>query len=78
AVVQLAARLLRVDAASATTAQLTEAEAGVLALVREGLTNAQIARRRRSSPHTVANQVATLLRKLGLPSRRAATALPLG
>lgn len=78
AVVQLAARLLRVDAAGATTAQLTEAEAGVLALVREGLTNAQIARRRRSSPHTVANQVATLLRKLGLPSRRAAAALPLG
>jgi DNA-binding CsgD family transcriptional regulator len=77
ALVQLAARLLRVAPGSPTAVQLTDAEAGVLALVREGLTNAQIARRRSSSPNTVANQVATVLRKLGLPSRRAAAALTL-
>lgn len=77
ALIQLVARLLRVAPGGPTTAQLTEAEHGVLALLREGLTNAQIARRRSSSPHTVANQVATVLRKLGIPSRRAAAALPL-
>lgn len=76
ALVQLAARLLSVDPTQRPLSELTQAEAGVLALVREGLTNAQIARRRRSSPNTVANQVATLLRKLGLSSRRAAAALP--
>lgn len=76
ALVQLAARLLSVDPTQGPLSELTQAEAGVLALVREGLTNAQIARRRQSSPNTVANQVATLLRKLGLSSRRAAAALP--
>jgi DNA-binding NarL/FixJ family response regulator len=50
-------------------AALTPAEHAVLELVLRGWTNAQIARRRGTSPHTVANQVVAILRKLGLGSR---------
>ena len=49
--------------------QLTAAERSVLGLIARGDSNAAIARARRTSVHTVANQVAGLLRKLGADSR---------
>lgn len=51
--------------------ELTDSEREVLELVRQGLSNEQIAQRRQRSPRTVANQVASLLRKTGAPGRRA-------
>lgn len=53
---------------------LTPAERDVLALVRRGLSNAEIATLRGRSRSTVANQVSALLRKLGVPSRAALAA----
>ncbi len=50
---------------------LTAAEREVLALVRDGLSNDAIARQRVRSHRTVANQLASLLRKTGCESRRA-------
>jgi DNA-binding NarL/FixJ family response regulator len=69
--VRLASRLLDAGPARAPHVELTSAEHDVLELVRRGWTNAHIGRIRRRSEHTVANQVASLLRKLGVPSRRA-------
>lgn len=48
---------------------LTPSERDVLSQVVLGATNAQIARRRGTSPRTVANQMARLLEKLGAGSR---------
>lgn len=48
---------------------LTPAERDVLAGILRGDSNATIARRRRTRPRTVANQVASLFRKLGVRSR---------
>ena len=48
---------------------LTAAEAAVMALVLEGLSNAEVARRRKVSARTVANQLAALFRKLKIGSR---------
>lgn len=53
---------------------LTPSEREVLSLVRLGWTNAAIARSRERSERTVANQVASLLEKLRVPSRRALAA----
>ena len=50
---------------------LTAAEREILALVQSGLSNEAIARRRVRSNRTVANQLASLLRKTGSESRRA-------
>jgi DNA-binding NarL/FixJ family response regulator len=50
-------------------AGLTTAERGVLAGILRGESNAAIARGRGSRPRTVANQVASLFRKLGVRSR---------
>ena len=50
-------------------ADLTAAEEEVVALVLEGLSNAGIARRRRTRQRTVANQLASIFRKLGVSSR---------
>ncbi|MBT2209542.1 helix-turn-helix transcriptional regulator [Actinomadura sp. NEAU-AAG7] len=55
-------------------AGLTARQAEVLALVADGLTNAQIAERFVLSPHTVKRHVADILARLGLPSRAAAAA----
>jgi DNA-binding CsgD family transcriptional regulator len=48
---------------------LTEAERDVWRLVSEGLTNAEIAKRRGTSVRTVVNQVANLFRKVGVRGR---------
>jgi DNA-binding NarL/FixJ family response regulator len=50
-------------------APLTAAEAAVAALAAAGLSNGAIARERGSSPRTVANQLASVFRKLGVASR---------
>jgi DNA-binding NarL/FixJ family response regulator len=49
--------------------ELTSAERDVLARVARGQSNAAIARARKTSVRTVANQVASLLRKTGASSR---------
>ncbi len=69
--VRLASRLLDAGPTRAPRVELTSAEQDVLELVRRGWTNLHIAGVRGRSEHTVANQVASLLRKLGAPSRRA-------
>lgn len=69
--VGLAAQLLGTSRALKQTEHLTHAEQDVLKLVRLGWQNGAIAQARRRSERTVANQVASLLRKLGAPSRRA-------
>jgi len=48
---------------------LTPAEAAVLRLLMEGLSNAEIARRRRRSPRTIANQIASVFRRFKVSSR---------
>lgn len=65
---------VRGDAAAAP-ADLTPAEERVLALVGAGLSNAEIARARGTSVRTIANQVASILRKTGRPTRRALIAM---
>jgi DNA-binding CsgD family transcriptional regulator len=51
------------------SANLTSAELEVARLAAAGRTNAEIARKRRTSVRTVANQMAKILRKLGVGSR---------
>jgi DNA-binding NarL/FixJ family response regulator len=51
-------------------APLSSAELEVARLAVEGLSNAQIAERRATSVRTVANQMASILQKLRLSSRR--------
>src|SRR5262245_53383763 len=48
---------------------LTEAERRVALALLAGCSNAEIARMRGSSPRTIANQVASIFRKLGVRSR---------
>lgn len=59
------------DASSVTRghAALTPAELDVARLLHDGLSNAEIAAARGSALRTVANQVASILRKLGVASR---------
>jgi DNA-binding NarL/FixJ family response regulator len=49
---------------------LSPIERDVALAILEGLSNAAIAARRRTSERTVANQVASIFRKLGVSSRR--------
>jgi DNA-binding CsgD family transcriptional regulator len=56
------------------TAALSEAEREVAMLAAKGMKNAEIARRRGTSTRTVANQMASILRKLGVSSRYALAA----
>ena len=48
---------------------LTRAERHVVMLIARGLSNPAIARRRGSAPRTIANQAASIYRKLGVRSR---------
>jgi DNA-binding NarL/FixJ family response regulator len=54
---------------------LTPRELDVLRLVTQGLSNSGIARQLVLSEHTVHHHLASILRKLDVPSRAAATAL---
>lgn len=68
--------LLKSAAASSSArellvAGLSPSELEVLHAVRAGLTNAQIGELRGRSPRTIANQVASILRKTGAAGRRA-------
>lgn len=56
-------------ASARPVAPLTPAERQVVALLLEGKSNAQIARARRTSARTVANQVASIFKKLSVSSR---------
>lgn len=68
---RVAALLTRGPACEDAGTLLTQAERHVLALLRRGLSNSEIARARERSVRTVANQVASLLRKTTCSSRRA-------
>ena len=73
--VRVAALLLRSGGPTQFESQLTLAERDVLALVRAGFSNAEIAVRRGSSERTVANQVSSLLKKARAPTRRVLASL---
>lgn len=64
------ARPRRADA----TASLTRRESEVLALLRDGLSNADIAARQHNSVRTIEHHVSAILAKLGLRSRAQAAA----
>jgi predicted ATPase/DNA-binding CsgD family transcriptional regulator len=57
----------------ATVSLLSARESEVLALVADGLTNPQVAGRLYLSPRTVGQHLRSIYRKLGVPSRAAAT-----
>jgi DNA-binding CsgD family transcriptional regulator len=69
--VRVASLLVDTPARAVDATVLTETEREIFELVRMGLTNEEIARRRSRSVRTVANQVASVLRKTGSASRRA-------
>jgi DNA-binding NarL/FixJ family response regulator len=71
ALVEVASAMFGVRSSDTHEATLTQAEREVLDLLRRGLSNAEIARVRERSSHTVANQIAAILQKTGAPSRRA-------
>ena len=54
---------------AAPAGALTDAEREVAALIADGRSNAEIARARGTSRNTVSNQIASILRKLGVGSR---------
>jgi DNA-binding NarL/FixJ family response regulator len=56
-------------AASVPAANLTRSEQSVVRLVLEGKSNQEIAKDRRTAVRTVANQVASIFKKLGVGSR---------
>lgn len=73
---RLAATLSGDPRACAMPATLTSAENAILDLLRQGLSNREIARVRSRSVRTIANQVASLLRKTKSGSRRELVATP--
>lgn len=60
---------------AAVRGRLSAAELEVALAVTRGESNAEIARARRASPRTIANQLASAYRKLGLTGRSELTAL---
>lgn len=75
--VRIAALLVRDERAEMSDAVLSVAERDILALLRRGLSNQEIAGLRLRSVRTVANQVAALLRKTQSASRRELLVRPL-
>lgn len=73
--VRLAAMLTRDPRARFERIALTTTERDVLALLAQGLSNREIAAIRNRSMRTIANQVASLLRKTESPTRRALVAV---
>jgi len=69
--------VMSLPSTAAEAPDLTAAERDVRALILRGLANAEIARARGTSVRTVANQVAALMRKLGVGSRAELAALAL-
>lgn len=69
--VRMAAVLLRDERSEMNDAVLTTAEREILELLQQGLSNAEIATLRARSVRTIANQVASILRKTASDSRRA-------
>jgi DNA-binding NarL/FixJ family response regulator len=69
--VQVVAGLLASGPKLPDESALSKSERDVLSLVRLGFSNAKIAEERQRSERTVANQVASILKKLDAPSRRA-------
>jgi DNA-binding CsgD family transcriptional regulator len=67
-----------VDVTFQRTHRLTIAEVEILAGILRGERNAQIARRRGRSVHTVAAQAATIMRKVGATSRSELVARAVG
>jgi DNA-binding NarL/FixJ family response regulator len=63
------ALLQRLDADTATDGELTRREREVAALLAEGLSNSELARRLYISPRTAAVHVSNILTKLGMSSR---------
>ncbi len=66
---QVDAMLQRLDAAEASDGELTPREREVAALLAEGLSNSEVARRLYISPRTAAVHVSNILTKLGMSSR---------
>jgi DNA-binding CsgD family transcriptional regulator len=62
--------VIKIDIAPKLPSSLTVAESEIATLVIEGLSNAAIAERRRTSVRTVANQLRSIYSKLGVESRR--------
>ncbi len=58
-------------AAPKVPAGLTPAQREIVAEILAGRSNEEIARKRRTSPRTVANQIASIFRALGVKSRGA-------
>jgi DNA-binding NarL/FixJ family response regulator len=59
----------RSEESAAAQRRLTRAELEIARMLRGGLSNAEIAAARGRSLRTIANQVAAILRKLGVSSR---------
>jgi DNA-binding NarL/FixJ family response regulator len=68
-------RRRRVSLPGRKPVDLTDREREVLAMMRDGLTTAEIARRLFVAPVTVRTHIAAILRKLRVPNRRAAVEL---
>jgi DNA-binding CsgD family transcriptional regulator len=66
---QVDALLQRLDAAEASDGELTPREREVAALLAEGLSNSELARRLYISPRTAGVHVSNILTKLGMSSR---------
>ncbi len=73
--VQVAATLRATGNYKILAGDLTPAEAEVLRLVKMGMSNREIAKLRNTSLQTVANQVSSLLRKVGVAGRRGLAAV---
>jgi DNA-binding CsgD family transcriptional regulator len=61
--------ILEVPRQCAGEEKLSAGERAVVALARQGLSNQEIAKARGTSPRTVANQLASAYRKLGIDGR---------